>query len=261
MIDARQQARPTSFEAWALTGIPLVQPGDDLAEMIVAAARDGGGLRDGDIVVVAQKIVSKSENRYVELAAVVPSPRALALAEATGKDARIVELILRESGEVLRTRPGLIVVAHRLGFVLANAGIDQSNVAQAPGKERVLLLPADPDRSAAALREAIRTRSGIEVGVIVNDSLGRAWRNGTIGTALGVAGLAPLIDLRGRPDLFERPLRSSIVGHADELAAAASLLQGQADEGTPVVVMRGLAVGGAGRGADMIRPVGEDLFR
>ena len=244
----------------ALKGIPLIAPGDDLADIIVAAAmRVGLQLRDGDVLVVAQKIVSKAENRIVRLCNVTPSPRALELAAETGKDSRIAELILRESTEVLRVRPGLIIVVHRLGIVLANAGIDQSNVAG--GDESVLLLPADPDRSAAALREALRARCGVDVGIVINDSIGRAWRSGTIGTAIGVAGLPALLDLRGTPDLFGRVLRSSVVGHADEIAAAASLLQGQAQEGTPVVLVRGLERRGTvGRGADLVRPRAEDLF-
>jgi len=244
----------------ALKGIPLIAPGDDLAAAIQAAAvRSGLQFRDSDVLVVAQKIVSKAENRIVRLCDVTPSPRALKLATETGKDSRVVELILRESTEVLRARPGLIIVVHRLGIVLANAGIDQSNVAG--GEECVLLLPADPDRSAATLREALRLRSSVDLGIVVNDSIGRAWRSGTIGTAIGVAGLPALLDLRGTRDLYGRVLRSSVVGHADEIAAAASLLQGQAQEGTPVVLVRGLERRGvAGRGADLVRPRAEDLF-
>ncbi len=241
--------------------MPLVAPGDDLAAVVAdAAVRDGNAIKDGDILVLAQKIVSKVENRFVELATVAPSARATALAAETGKDARIVELILRESREVLRARPGLIVVEHRLGLVLANAGIDQSNVS--PDGACVLLLPQDPDASAERLRAELRRRHGVDVGIIINDSIGRAWRLGTVGTALGVAGLPALRDLRGRPDLFGRPLRSTIVGHADELAAAASLLQDQAGEGRPIVIIRGMAARGAGsRAADIVRPRSEDLFR
>ncbi len=252
----------TRIEMRALAGIPMVRTGDDLAAVIAAAARDGGGMRDGDILVVAQKIVSKAEGRLVDLGTVAPSPHALDLAAESGKDPRIVELILSESREVLRCRPGLIVVLHRLGLVLANAGIDQSNVAQ-DGGDCALLLPLDPDGSAAALRDRLRASCGAAVGIVINDSIGRAWRRGTVGTALGVAGIAPLLDRRGAPDLFGRPLRSTIIGHADELAAAASLLQGQADEGMPVVLIRGLPLhqGGGGGGADIVRPAAEDLFR
>jgi coenzyme F420-0:L-glutamate ligase / coenzyme F420-1:gamma-L-glutamate ligase len=250
------------LELRAIGGLPLIAPGDDLAAVIAeAAACDGTQLQEGDVVVVAQKIVSKAENRIVKLESVTPSPRAIGLAAETDKDARIVELILRESSEILRQRPGLIVAVHRRGWVLANAGIDQSNVGP-DHDDCALLLPADPDNSAAVLRENLRVRCGVSVGVIVNDSLGRAWRLGTVGTALGVAGLAPLLDLCGKPDLFGRRLKSTVIGHADEIAAAASLLQGQANEGAPVVIVRGLAVSGSeGRGNDMIRKASEDLFR
>lgn len=247
----------------ALPGLPLVEAGADLAVLIDAAsAAAGEGLADGDIVVVAQKIVSKAEGRAVDLAAVEPSARARELAPQVDKDPRLVELILSESSEVLRHRPGVLVVVHRLGMVLANAGIDASNVAD--DGETVLLLPEDPDGTAARLRAALAERPGADVAVIVSDSVGRAWRQGTVGIALGAAGLPALLDLRGQRDLFGRPLRVSEVGLADEIASAASLLQGQGDEGAPVVVVRGLDWQGAGeegRAADLIRPEAMDLFR
>jgi len=225
----------------ALPGLPMVRPGDDLAELILQAVdRAGEQLQDGDVLVVAQKIVSKSEGRTVAIDTVEPSPRAVQLAKDTGRDARIVELILSESEEVLRSSYDVIVVVHRLGFVMANAGIDQSNVAQGDGAGVALLLPLDPDASSAALRAALHRRSGADVGVIVNDSHGRPFRTGTVGVALGVAGLPGLLDLRGRPDLFERTLRSTEIGLADEIASAASLLMGQADEGRPVILVRGV---------------------
>lgn len=246
----------------ALPGMPLVREGDDLAALIVAALdRAGERLADGDVLVVAQKIVSKSEGRTVRLSSVVPSERAASLARETGKDPRIVELILSESAEVVRHAREVIVVAHRLGYVMANAGIDQSNVDHEPG-ECALLLPRDPDASCAALRERLRERAGADVGVIVNDSHGRAWRNGTVGVALGVAGLPGLLDLRGRPDLFDRKLRITEVGLADELAAAASLLMGQADEGRPVVLVRGVPYPRRdGNARELVRPRDRDLFR
>jgi coenzyme F420-0:L-glutamate ligase/coenzyme F420-1:gamma-L-glutamate ligase len=244
----------------ALKGIPLVQPGDDIAELILAGLTASGlALQRGDIVVVAQKIVSKSEDRFVELCSVAPSARALELAAKVDKDARLVELILRESSEVVRHRKGVLVVAHRSGVVLANAGIDASNVG---GDDRVLLLPEDCDRSCRTIRERLAASTGIEPAVLIIDSLGRAWRNGTAGVALGAAGLPALLDLRGQPDLFGRELRVTQVGLADEIAAAASMLMGQAGEGTPVVLLRGLKHSGEdGSAADLIRARELDLFR
>jgi coenzyme F420-0:L-glutamate ligase / coenzyme F420-1:gamma-L-glutamate ligase len=247
----------------ALPDVPEVRPGDDLAALILAGvARAGEQLRDGDIVVLAQKIVSKAEGRYVRLADVTPSARAIELAQAARKDPRVVELMLQESREVVRHRPDVIVVEHRLGFVLANAGIDASNLEPAGDDERVLLLPRDPDGSAAALRERLQEATGARLGVIINDSLGRAWRNGTVGTALGASGLPTLLDLRGKPDLHGRTLRSTEVGVADEVAAAASLLMGQADEGRPIVIVRGFPYPlGDGSAQDLVRPRRLDMFR
>jgi coenzyme F420-0:L-glutamate ligase/coenzyme F420-1:gamma-L-glutamate ligase len=210
---------------------------------------------------VAQKIVSKAENRYAALADVEPSPAAIELAGKTGKDARLVELILAESSEVLRHRTNLIIVLHKLGLVMANAGIDASNV-EPGGGERVLLLPQDPDASAARLRAALADRTGATVGVIVNDSVGRAWRRGIVGTAIGCAGVPTRQDLRGTADLFGRPLLVTEVGTADELAGAASLLQGQAAEGRPVVLIRGYPFTPTAETArDLVRSTEEDLFR
>ena len=242
--------------------MPLVRAGDDLPGLVLdAMAAAGRTLENGDVLVLAQKIVSKAEGRTADLAEVTPSRRASRLAAACGKDARLVELILSESTEVLRHRPGVLVVVHRSGVVLANAGIDSSNVGGEEGTEQVLLLPEDAGASCRRLRQAFRARSGAEVAVIVNDSLGRAWRNGTVGVALGASGLAALADMRGRQDLFGRPLQVA-EAVADELAAAASLVQGQADEGTPVVLVRGFAAVGAESGAEaLIRATDEDLFR
>ncbi|MGH2607383.1 MAG: coenzyme F420-0:L-glutamate ligase, partial [Anaerolineales bacterium] len=212
----------------ALPGIPLVEPGDDLASLTRQALdRAGLVLEAGDVMVFAQKVVSKSEGRLVDLATVTPSARALEIAKQAEKDPRVIEVILGETAQVVRVRPGVVIVEHRLGFVCANAGVDHSNV-RGPGSrsgEWVLLLPEDPDRSAAELRRRLRETTGLEsLGVLINDSHGRAWRNGTVGVALGAAGFPALMDLRGRPDLFERALQVTQVGLADEIAAAASAL-------------------------------------
>ncbi|HJQ59153.1 MAG TPA: coenzyme F420-0:L-glutamate ligase [Vineibacter sp.] len=253
----------STVQILALPGIPLVSQGDDLAALIEAAlARAGLALQDHDVVVVAQKIVSKAEGRAVRLDTVTPSARALELAAEVGKDPRVVEVILSESARVVRTRPALMIMEHRLGFVMANAGVDQSNIAGDDGAEMALLLPRDPDGSAEVLRVRLAARHGTKLGVIINDSFGRAWRRGIVGTAIGVAGLPALIDLRGNPDLFGRPLQVSIAGFADEIAAAASLVMGQADEGQPVALVRGLEWRApSSNAAEMVRPPGEDLFR
>ena len=223
-----------------LPGIPLIAPGDDLVA-ILGAGMDAAGLSfaPGDVLVLAQKIVSKAEGRYADLAAVVPSPRAVALATEVDKDPRLVELILSESTEVVRHRPGVLIVAHRIGVVMANAGIDHSNIPHPEGTEQVLLLPEDPDASAERMRREIAARFGAEIAVVICDSVGRAWRNGTVGIAIGVAGLASLIDLRGERDLFGRVLEVSEVGTADAIASAAGLLMGEGAEGVPAVLMRG----------------------
>jgi coenzyme F420-0:L-glutamate ligase/coenzyme F420-1:gamma-L-glutamate ligase len=221
-----------------LPGIPPVVAGDDLADIALAGlGRLDDRVCEGDVLVFAQKIVSKAEGRTADLATVVPSARAIDLAEKTLKDPRLVELILSESSEVLRHRPGVLIVLHRLGLILANAGIDRSNVA---GAERALLLPVDPDASAARIRADLRTKTGVDVPVLIIDSIGRAWRLGTVGTAIGVSGMAALLDLRGQLDLHGRPLETTEIGLADELAAAASLTMGQAAEGTPIVLARGV---------------------
>jgi len=248
-----------------LQHIPLIRHGNDLADIVVKALRENKiPLADDDILVFAQKIISKAEGRAVNLAAITPSPRALELARQTEKDPRVVELILQESNEVLRLRVGAIIVEHKLGFVCANAGIDHSNVAGAgdAAEEWVLLLPADPDRSAEQLRQAVQSQTGKRIGVLVIDSHGRAWRNGTVGTAIGIAGLPGLHDLRGQPDLFGYTLQVTQVGVADELAAAASLVMGQAAEMTPIVHARGFPYSlREGKLNELIRPKEQDLFR
>ncbi len=248
-----------------LPGIPLIQPGDDLAALILdVLSASGITLQDGDILVLAQKIVSKTEGRMVKLATVMPSAKAVQLAEQTHKDPRVVELILGESKQVLRTRPGLIVVEHKLGFVCANAGIDHSNVGSRNPEDRewVLLLPENPDVSAAALRERLEAQAAAKIGVLIIDSHGRAWRLGVAGVAIGFSGMPGLVDLRGQADLFDRTLEVTQVGVADELAAAASLMMGQAAEGMPVVHARGFPYPlREGKLSELIRPKDEDLFR
>jgi coenzyme F420-0:L-glutamate ligase/coenzyme F420-1:gamma-L-glutamate ligase len=253
----------TSLEVIALTGLPLIKAGDDLVEMIASSLKQNGvEPRAKDVLVVAQKIVSKAEGRMVDLATIKPSARAIALATEVDKDPRLVEVILSESVRVVRARRNVLIVEHRLGFIMANAGVDQSNVGPADGAQRALLLPEHPDRSAETLRNGLAAATGIDLAVVINDSFGRAWRQGTAGVAIGVAGLPALIDLRGRPDLFGRKLEVSVVGFADEVAAAASLLMGQADEASPVVLIRGLRWSAPeSTAASLIRPSNEDLFR
>jgi coenzyme F420-0:L-glutamate ligase/coenzyme F420-1:gamma-L-glutamate ligase len=247
----------------AVPGIPRIGHRDDLADILGAAlAAAAMAPISGDVLVVAQKIVSKAEGRIVDLNAVTPSARARELAQEVDKDPRLVELILRESSEVVARKPGVLVVAHKLGFVLANAGIDRSNVAPEPHSEPVLLLPLDPDASAAALKARLDAHFGVALGVVVSDSVGRAWRNGITGIALGAAGLPALRDLIGRTDMFGRRLEVTQTGFADEIAAAASLLMGQADEGLPAVLVRGLSWREPAVPATaLLRPKEEDLFR
>lgn len=249
----------------ALPGLPLVRPGDDLAALILAAlARGEIALADGDVVAIAQKVVSKAEGRLVRLGDVSPSARAMELGQLTLKDPRFVEVVLSESSEVLRAAPNVLIVEHRLGFVCANAGIDRSNVGPhaAGADEVVLLLPSDPDGACRALRDRFYVASGARVGVLINDSHGRAWRTGTVGVAIGAAGLPALHDMRGHPDLFDYALQVTQIGLGDELAAAASLLMGQADEGRPVIHIRGVPYAlREGDARELIRPKEQDLFR
>jgi coenzyme F420-0:L-glutamate ligase/coenzyme F420-1:gamma-L-glutamate ligase len=253
----------TKLRLTALSGVPLVQSGDALTDIILAAlAASDEVLLDGDVLVLAQKIVSKAEGRLIDLNTVIPSAEAEQLAHEVNKDARLVELILRESTEVVRHRRDVLIVAHKLGLVMANAGIDQSNVERGSDYGTALLLPENPDRTCADLRAVLRARTGVDVAVIINDSHGRAFRNGTVGVAIGASGLPALANLRGAPDLFGRRLQSTEVGLADEIASAASLLMGQANEGHPIVLARGLIHGRSdGCAADLVRPKQIDLFR
>ncbi|MCJ7584554.1 MAG: coenzyme F420-0:L-glutamate ligase [Anaerolineales bacterium] len=263
-----------------LSSIPLIRPGDNLAGIILAELRTAHiELKDNDILVITSKIVSKVEGRLVNLTVIKPSKEAIELATRSARDTRMVELILQESREVLRVRPGTIIVEHRLGFVCANAGIDHSNVSPPlpPGEgtgpalsevegvradDWVLLLPEDPDRSAAEIRHKLEAASGVRLGVMIIDSHGRAWRLGTVGMTIGLSGLPGVVDERGWQDLFGYTLQITVVGVADELAAAASLVMGQAAEATPVVHVRGfpypLREGSLG---ELLRPKEQDMFR
>lgn len=255
-----------------LKNIPLIRRDDNLADIVLNSLEDTGlKLQDNDILVLAQKIVSKAEGRQVNLATVTPSPRAVELAQQTEKDPRVVELMLQESNEILRTRVGTIIVEHKLGFVCANAGIDHSNVAAslpegeaqgAKAEEWVLLLPEYPDRSCDLIRKEIESRTGKRIGIVIIDSHGRAWRNGTVGVAIGASGVPGIVDKRGDKDLFGYTLRVTVIGTADELAAAASLVMGQASEGKPAVHVRGYPYPlGEGSLKELIRPKDQDLFR
>jgi coenzyme F420-0:L-glutamate ligase / coenzyme F420-1:gamma-L-glutamate ligase len=246
-----------------IPNIPMVQPGDDLCALLIFACEQGDLVpADGDVLVIAQKIVSKAEGRYVDLAKVRASARAQKLALEVEKDPRLVEVILSESRRVVRQRPGVLIVEHRLGFIMANAGVDRSNVEPGAGNEPVLLLPSDPDGTAAALLGRFAARFGGRLGVIIADSWGRPWRHGTVGVALGAAGIPVVLDLRGRRDLFDQELRVTQTGFADEIASAASLLMGQANEAIPAVLVRGLSWQQPPAPARaLIRPAQEDLFR
>ncbi len=240
----------------------LVEPGNDIGALLAEAwRRQAEPPKQGDVLVVAQKIVSKAEGRYVTLSDVAPSVEAVKLGAEVEKDPRLVEVILAESKRIVRRRPGVLVVEHRLGFVMANAGVDRSNIPH-DGGERVLLLPRDPDGSAAALRERLGELFGSAPAVILSDSFGRPWRRGTVGVAIGAAGLPALRDWRGHRDLFGRELQVTETGFADEIASAASLLMGQADEAVPAVIVRGLSWRQAdAAAATLVRPAEQDLFR
>jgi coenzyme F420-0:L-glutamate ligase/coenzyme F420-1:gamma-L-glutamate ligase len=246
-----------------LAGIPQVRPGDDVPGLLIAALeRNDLRLRDQDILAVTQKIVSKAEGRIVDLATVQPSARAKELAQLTRKDPRLVEVILSESAEVLRAAPRVLIVATHHGLVIANAGIDQSNVDRAQGGEPVLLLPRDPDASAQHIKQRIDAHFGVASGVVITDSAGRAWRLGTVGLAIGAAGVPALLDRRGEPDMSGRPLEVTEVGFADSIAAAAVLAMGEAAEARPAALVRGLSWTVPARpAADLVRPKHEDLFR
>ena len=251
-----------SFTVTGIDGVPLVEPGDDLASLLISAV-DAQALRpvEGDIFVIAQKVVSKAEGRLVALSSIEPSPEARKLAEETNKEPRHVEVILRESNEVVRSRRDVIVVEHRLGQVLANAGVDRSNVESPADDEAVLLLPVDPDASAAALKDRFDAHWKCRVGVVIADSVGRAWRLGSVGIAIGAAGVAVLHDQRGDSDLFGRPMESAISCPADAIASAATLVMGEAAEQVPAALVHGIPCGTPAPARSINRPKSEDMFR
>jgi coenzyme F420-0:L-glutamate ligase/coenzyme F420-1:gamma-L-glutamate ligase len=256
--------QPVSF--YPLIGFPMVGVDDDVAALTAAAVTASGlTLSSGDILVVTSKIVSKAEGCVVDLATVEPSARALELAEITGRDPRLVEVVLGESVGVSRAVQGALIVRHRLGFTSANAGIDHSNLGSEG--EEVLLLPLDPDASARRIRKRIVEDTGVDVGIVISDTHGRPFRVGNVGVAIGVAGVPALLNLRGEPDLFGHRLTATDVPLADQLATAAGLISGEGAEGVPVVLVRGLQYPGRdprqaelSRAADVIRPMSRDLY-
>ena len=248
-----------SIQLVALDGIPEIHEGDDLPALIAAAAEAAAiGLGDDDVLVVTQKVVSKAEGRLVDLATVEPRPWAVAFGARWGKDPRQVELVLRESAEIVRIGPrGLIISRTHHGLVCANAGVDLSNVGTG---DAATLLPVDPDASAAGIRDGLQRRLGVAPAVIVSDSFGRPWRNGIVNVAVGVAGLAPLLDLRGQPDAARRVMHATVIAVADQLASAADLAGGKVAQ-RPVVLVRGYAwARGDGGAAALVMDREADLF-
>lgn len=245
-----------------LAGLPEIRAGDDLPALLAERLCEGEhGMLPGDVLVVTQKIVSKAEGRFFDLGTIAPSPEALKLAGEVRKDAALVELVLRESSAVVRTAPNVLITRHRLGHVMANAGIDASNIG-AGNRGRVLLLPEDPDASAVRIADAVAARSAVRPGVVISDSFGRPWRMGTINVAIGVAGIPAVLDQRGEPDRDGRKMEVTQVAVADAIASAAGLMMGEAAEGIPAVIVRGLSLtGGAQTSRAIVRPVDEDLFR
>ena len=252
-----------NLELLAIEGIPLIEPGDDLVSIIIQAIKEQKiKLRRGDILVIAQKVVSKSENRYAYLNDVVPSSNAITIAENSDKDPKLVQLILNESVKVIRQNRGVIVVENKLGFIHANAGIDKSNIELNADNPKVLLLPEDPDNSALKIKEEIFRQTELNVGIIINDSSGRAWRKGIVGIAIGSSGVEVLLNLRGQKDLYGNALEITEVGRVDEIASAASLLMGQANEGLPVILVRGIPeTSEVNNVKSILRDKSEDLFR
>ncbi|MCZ7569404.1 MAG: coenzyme F420-0:L-glutamate ligase [Ardenticatenaceae bacterium] len=247
-----------------LPDFPFVERGDDIVALILGQLEVAGiVLQDDDILVIAHKIISKAEGRLVSLSTVTPSQEALRLAQTVQKDPRFIELVLQDSVEVLRVRPGLIVTEQRGGWVVANAAIDRSNVHAEAGQERVALLPGDPDKSAAILRMRLIEATGARVAIIINDTHGRPFRVGAVGVAIGVAGIAPVADLRGEHDLFGYEMQSTEIATADEIASAASMLQGQTDQGLPVIHMRGVPFRRDEHATSrpLVRPKQLDMFR
>jgi len=252
-----------NLELLAIENIPLIEPGDDLVSILIQTIKEEKiKLRRGDILVIAQKVVSKSENRYAYLNDVVPSSEAIRIAKNSDKDPKLVQLILNESVKVIRQGRGVIVVENKLGFIHANAGIDKSNIESDTDNPKVLLLPKDPDNSALKIKEEIFRQTKLKVGIIINDSSGRAWRKGIVGIAIGSSGVEVLLNLRGQKDLYGNALEITEVGRVDEIASAASLLMGQANEGLPVIIVRGIPeTSKVNNVKSILRDKSEDLFR
>ena len=253
------------FSVFGVPDIPMIEHGDCLSEVITHALKAAAlSLQSGDVVCLAQKIVSKAEGRMLALSSVTPSAKAEELAEATAKDPRMVQLILDESSEVMRHKPNVLIVRHKLGIVGAHAGIDQSNIDH-QGEEQALLLPEDPDASAALLREALQQHSGVDLGIVITDSHNRPWRMGTIGCAIGCAGIRVLDDQVGGRDIYGRTLHATLINRADAIASAATLVMGETTEKLPVVVVRGLntnqTLSDEDNASIINRPLAEDLFR
>ena len=252
-----------NLELLAIENIPLIEPGDDLVSILIQTIKEEKiKLRRGDILVIAQKVVSKSENRYAYLNDVTPSSEAIRIAKNSDKDPKLVQLILNESIKVIRQGRGVIVVENKLGFIHANAGIDKSNIESDTDNPKVLLLPKDPDNSALKIKEEIFRQTELKVGIIINDSSGRAWRKGIVGIAIGSSGVEVLLNLRGQKDLYGNALEITEVGRVDEIASAASLLMGQANEGLPVIIVRGIPeTSKVNNVKSILRDKSEDLFR
>ncbi len=267
MEQAKDGARTPAIQILAVPDIPMIQPGDDLPGIIFERAQSANiALEDRDIVVVTQKVVSKAEGRAVRLSEVEPSPEAVELAKEVRQDARFIEVVLRDSRGVMAMRPDLLVVENRQGIICANAGIDRSNIEQEGGHDDqdavVMLLPQDPDASARSLLDRLQSLSGKTLAVLIIDTLGRPFREGVIGMAIGVAGMYPLIDMRGQTDLYGYEMRRTVINRADEIAAAASMLMGQTTARLPVVVVRGASYWpGAGSSRSILREPWKDMFR
>ena len=256
MLESTSVTR-TPIQIFPLPGLPEIRPGDDLARLILGAVRmQEFQIAAGDVFVIAQKIVSKAENRIVALDSIVPSTRAVKWAQEWGKDSRVIELVLREAKRIIRMERGVIIAETSHGFVCANTGIDLSNAADGTA----ILLPEDPDASARALQTRLGESLGFDIGIIISDTFGRPWREGLVNVALGVAGVGSVIDYRGERDANGKLLQATIIALADELASAAELVMGKVDR-VPVAIIRGVATGPSGSGRDLIRPEEKDLFR
>ncbi len=254
---------PQSLSLNAIPNIPLIKPNDDLANIILHALSSSGHvLENNDIIAIAQKIVSKAEGRIVDLAIVKPSEKAIKLAQEINKDPRQIELVLSESKEIIAIKPGVIITEHHSGVIMANAGIDHSNVDSTDKKEVVTLLPKDANQSAKQLKNEIETLCKKQIGIVITDSIGRPWRMGTTGVAIGSAGIETIRDLRGNKDMFGRELMVSETADADSLASAACLLMGEADDATPVILIRGYKTVISDQDTrQLLRPKDDDMFR